>query len=307
MSAPIPSAPPGGPAAGEPAAVVSADILIAGTPPAAGGRPSSPSFEPDTGVLVGAGRVHDTETPDVETASDGYTERRFGGPAGRWLLEEQTRAVDRLLRRTGDAALQVLEVGGGHAQVTPLLVERGHAVVVQGSDPICFKRVLPVRRAHPDRVRGCASDLWALPFADGSFDLVMAVRLLGHVVRWRELLAEMTRVSRRYVIVEFARASALLPLPARATDALFTLKRRVENTTRPFFTYREPRVAAELDRLGFRTLEVVGQFALPMVLHRALKEPRTSAALERLARGLGFGDRLRSPALVLAERRAPES
>jgi ubiquinone/menaquinone biosynthesis C-methylase UbiE len=252
-------------------------------------------------AVVGARHAQDTERPDIETASDAYTEGRFGGPTGRWMLDRQARAIDALLRRTGGAPLRVLEVGGGHAQVTPLLLERGHSVVVHGSDPVCFRRVAPLRRAHPDRVGACAAGLWGLPFADRSFDLVLAIRLLAHVTRWRVLLAEMARVSDRYVMVEFARAGGV-SLAGRVGDALFSLKRRVERTTRPYFTYDEAALAAELARLGFRHVGTVGQFAVPMVVHRLAKSPRLSEALEGALARVGRGDGARSPAVMLLER-----
>jgi SAM-dependent methyltransferase len=249
---------------------------------------------------LGSGRPHDTDRPDIETASDRYATRRFRGAAGRWLLEQQSVAVESLLDRMG-APLRVLEVGGGHAQITPLLLARGHDVTVHGSAEVCFTRLEMTRRAHADRVTRVVAGLWQLPFADASFDAVVAVRLLGHVTGWRALLAEMARVSSRYLVVEFARKSNVLPLQS-LRDAVFSLKHRVEGTTRPFFAYPERALASELRALGFPPVHTVGQFAVPMVVHRMLRAPSISSALERTLRAAGVGDRLRSPAILLAER-----
>ena len=254
----------------------------------------------DDHLVVGAGRPHDTETPDVETASDRYASR-FEGRVGEWMLATQTAAIGRLLDHTGGAPLRTLEVGGGHGQVTPLLVKRGHDVTVQGSDPVCFRRLGRLRTAHPARLRPVASSLWRLPFADRSFDLVIAVRLLGHTERWRDLLAEMTRVSRRFVIVEYAR-SGIVTVP-RAADAIFALKHRFEGTTRPFFSYRERTLLSELDRLSFARVASTAQFAVPMVGHRMARRPELSARIEDGLRRIGIGDHFRSPAVVLTERR----
>ena len=251
-------------------------------------------------VELGAGRPHDTETPDIETASDRYATRRFRGAIGQWLLEQQASAIEQLLRTTDGKPLRVLEVGGGHGQVTPLLLRAGHTVVVQGSAPVCMARVAEPLRRHPDRASACVSRLWQLPFADGAFDLVIAVRLLGHVTAWQSLLAEMARVSRRYVMVEFARARQS-STPAFA-KAIFALKHRVENTTRPFFAYREAMLVEELEAHGLRRCASVGQFALPMVVHRMLRSPQLSAALEHRLRAVGVGDDARSPVVMLAER-----
>lgn len=250
---------------------------------------------------LGTGRPHDTQRPDIETASDRYANRRFSGRAGHWLLDQQSRVVASLLDQMGDSPLRVLEVGGGHGQITPLLLRRGYDVVVHGSDEVCFRRIELSKRSHPDRLARCVANLMALPFADASFDLVIAVRLLGHVTEWRALLAEMTRLSRRFVVVEFARKSEMLALQS-LRDAVFSLKHRVEGTTRPFFAYPEHAIESELGTQGFRRVKTLGQFALPMVVHRMLRSPALSAGLERTLRSVGVGDRARSPALMLAER-----
>ena len=257
----------------------------------------------DPSTEFGAGRPHDTRTPDIETASDRYAERRFGGAVGQWLLAQQTAAIDQVLARTGAEPMRVLEVGGGHGQLTPHLLQAGHSVVVQGSDPVCMRRIAAPLREHPDRASGCVSDLWTLPFADRAFDFVMAVRLLGHVRRWQDLLTEMTRVSDRWLLIEFARARRVA-LPS-VGQAIFALKHRVEGTTRPFFAYREQVLVETLAALSFRAVATVGQFALPMVAHRLAKSPGLSARLERGLRAAGVGDGARSPVMLLAERVVP--
>jgi hypothetical protein len=110
----------------------------------------------------------------------------------------------------------------------------------------------------------------------------------------------MARVSRTFVMIEFARAS-LFTLPG-AAEAMFVLKRRIEGTTRPFFSYSERRVKAELARHSFEATAMTAMFSLPMVLHRLVNNPALSASAEAGLRSVGVGDRLRSPALVLARR-----
>ena len=263
-------------------------------------------MERDVPREVGGGRPHDTERPDIVTSSDEYANGRFGGAIGRWLLDEQARAMTALLDHIGGRSLRVLDLGGGHGQLTRLFVARGHDIVVHGSTDGCFGRLESLRRAHPHRVSASVSSLWNLPFADRLFDLVVAIRVFGHVVRWRELVAEMTRVSRQYVVIEFARArptsSNILP---GVGDAVFGLKRLVEKSTRPYFTYREDTLTTALTVHGFSPVAVRGQFAMPMALHRMGRSPVASRAIEGTLRHIGIGARFRSPALLLAER-APD-
>ena len=241
---------------------------------------------------------HDTITPDIATASEDYA-RRFAGPTGRYFLDVQQGLLGSLLGGARGGPLRVLELGGGHGQLAPALLAAGHEVWIQGSAVGCARRLQPPLLAErQDRLRFVVSSLWALPFADRTFDAVLAVRLLAHVERWPELLQEMARLSRRTVIVDFpARFSANLLEPA-----LFALKRRLEGNTRPFFCYRPHELQAPLARAGFGRFRVAKQFCLPMVLHRTLQTPGLSAALEGGCRRLGLTALLGTPCLLAAER-----
>jgi ubiquinone/menaquinone biosynthesis C-methylase UbiE len=250
-------------------------------------------------VLRGSRAAHDCDRPDIETASEGYA-ARFASPAGQWLLARQAAALSTLLDCIGPAPLKTLEIGGGHAQIAPTLLSRGHSVVLHGSAPQCFDRVEPLR-GESNALRPVAAGMWELPFRDRAFDLTVAVRLLAHVTRWRELFAEIARVSARYVIVEFPRAG-WVRLPQAANDAVFGLKRLMEGNTRPYFSYRQRDLVGELGRLGFGLVDCTAQFVLPMALHRMAHLPKASEHVEDLLRAIGLGDTLRSPALVLVER-----
>ena len=140
------------------------------------------------------------ETPDIETSSADYA-GRFAGPAGRYLLDVQARAIGEVLSQLAPGT--ALDVGGGLAGVrgaarhdarrsgaaVGLLQSRGWSVTVHGTDRVCEENL---RGLHGKR--DCAyvqGDLFALPAADRSYDLVIAVRLISHVTDWPLLVAEM--------------------------------------------------------------------------------------------------------------------
>ena len=75
------------------------------------------------------------EDADIGTSSEDYA-RRFTGAVGRWFIETQTRITLGFLDALPVGA-SVLDVGGGHAQITPPLLEAGYEVTVAGSDPSC--------------------------------------------------------------------------------------------------------------------------------------------------------------------------
>ena len=244
-------------------------------------------------VVAGRGFDHDTDSPDIHTASDEYARRFTGG--GRVALIRQAECLEQLLGSMDAGPLRVLDVGGGHAQTTELVLEHGHHMVVHGSSESCFRRLVHLSRAYPDRLTGCASPLLTLPFASGSFDLVMALRLMAHVTRWRELLAEMLRVTRRYLVIDLP----ILGGVQRLAGTLFRLKMRVEGNTRPFFLYNRRDVLHHLQSLGAELTAEEGEMVLPMALHRILGNADASMRAEKLLGKAGLRARWGSPVLML--------
>lgn len=234
---------------------------------------------------------------DVETSSEGYA-RRFSGPAGDYFLEVQEREALSLLAPWPGA--RVLDVGGGHAQLAPALVSHGYEVTVAGSREICRQRL--DRRMPPGSFEFQACDLLDLPFPDRSFDVVVAFRLIAHVPRWRDLLAEICRVADRAVVVDYSdtRSFNILYGP------LFRWKKAFEGNTRSFITFRPGEIAAECARHGFGQPSAIRQFFLPMVVHRALAKGLGSSvpsrAMERVGAALGLTRALGSPVILRVAR-----
>ena len=66
--------------------------------------------------------------------------------------------------------------------------------------------------AQPSRGRWLCADVLALPFADHVFDGVLCLRLLHHRysdAERQQMLCELARVSRRFVILSFYRSTLL--------------------------------------------------------------------------------------------------
>ena len=240
---------------------------------------------------------HNTITPDVETSSDEYR-GRFDGPIGRFFLETQIDAVARALGPDRFEPLRVLDVGGGHGQLTEFLLDQGCDVWVQGSAPRCRRQIEPLMGRFGERLHFVSSSLWSLPFADQSFDLVMAVRVMSHVERWEALLAEMARVTKQRLLIDYAALSSANIL----TPLLFRAKRRIEGNTRPYFCYTAGRLLRYLRTLGFARIRRCKQLFAPMGLHRKLNSPRLSAGVESVCETLGLTRMFGSPVIMVAQR-----
>jgi hypothetical protein len=239
-------------------------------------------------------REQTLEDADVETSTEAYA-RRFAGPVGAFFLARQAQTTLDLLRPWPGGS--VLEVGGGHAQLVGPLVGAGHPVTVYGSDPVCGERLQPWRKAEQATFR--AGDLLHAPWPDRSFDVVLAFRLLPHVTHWPELLAELGRLARHAVIVDYPTRRSVNAV----SGVFFPLKRGVEGNTRPFTVFRDEEIGDAFAAAGYLSTARRPQFFLPMALHRAMGSAALARTLEGGARLLGLTAALGSPVILRLERR----
>lgn len=233
------------------------------------------------------------ETADIETSTDDYA-GRFAGAVGKWLLGVQERVTLSLM--PGSTETTVLDVGGGHGQLARPLCGHGYAVTVVGSDESCRHRIDDL--VEKGGCRFVTGNMVALPFPDRSFDVVLSFRLLPHCAAWPLLISELCRVARTTVIVDYPTSEGLNAM----APALFGAKKKLEGNTRTWRMFRHDEVEAEFAKQGFAGGRREPQFFLPMVLHRILKTPRLSAALEALCRGLQLTKRWGSPVILRMDR-----
>jgi 2-polyprenyl-3-methyl-5-hydroxy-6-metoxy-1,4-benzoquinol methylase len=234
------------------------------------------------------------ETADIETSSEDYA-RRFAGKVGDWFLKVQTDATLHMLAQ-GRAAVRpgasILDVGGGHAQTASALVDSGYRLTVLGSAEVCAARLQPWLQSG--RCQFKVGNILDLPYPDQSFDVVLSYRLLPHVTAWQPYLAELARVARQAVILDYPEVRSINYI----APALFRFKKRLEGNTRPYTCFRQSQLAEVFARSGFEPAERRAEFFLPMVLHRKLGQPALSAAMEKVFRALGLSALFGSPVIL---------
>lgn len=228
--------------------------------------------------------------PDLVSSSDSYSER-FAGQIGCWLLDRQTSILLDFMKDYRGA--QVLDVGGGHAQVASPLTAKGHEVTVLASDIEATVRLKRLVHSPPEILIG---DLTRPSVADRSYEVVTAFRMIAHIPNWPDFIAQLCRVSDDTVIVDFPIASGLHAW----APAFFWAKKLVEKDTRRFQSVTMPEITAVFAKNGFRVDCHIGQFALPMTFHRALKSPRISDFLETLLSPMTL--RFGNPVILRARR-----
>ncbi len=229
---------------------------------------------------------------DVVSSSQQYV-RRFSGPVGAWFLQVQMQKTRDLL--SGYSNLRILDVGGGHAQITPVLLDDGHQVVVYGSSPACAARLRPWLESG--RCEYVSGDLCQLPFPDCSFDVVLSFRILAHMGKWRTFLAELCRVAGKSVLVDYPSQRSV----NRWADRFFEAKSRVEGDTRPFQSLHPSMVMDAFAEQEFEVVEERNQFLLPMVLHRFFGSAALSRILESTGGLLGLQRAFGSPTIARAD------
>ena len=173
-----------------------------------------------------------TIAPDIETSSEAYS-RRFTGEVGECFLERQKVCVRELLQPFAGERLTVLEVGGGHAQLTGLLLELGFRVMVHGSSEACSERIRPLLKRYPADLGFFVSPIDKILSPEKSYDLALAFRLLPHVVDTRALLLQLSNLGRRGVLFDYASSTGFNFL----SPYLFQVKRLIEKNTRPYFCH----------------------------------------------------------------------
>jgi ubiquinone/menaquinone biosynthesis C-methylase UbiE len=236
------------------------------------------------------------ETADIHTSSDEYA-GRFAGPAGQWMLSVQERITLRLLRPSD--GLSVLDVGGGHGQLAHPLVREGYRVAVLGSDASCAHRIQSLLDAGTATF--AVGNVIDLPYPDKSFDSVVCFRLLTHCDAWPTLVRELCRVARRAVVVDYPTSQSLNAI----APAFFGAKKKFEKNTRTWTLFRHAQITQAFADAGFRRAATRKQFALPMVVHRMLKNRALSASAEAVCRAVGLTALAGSPVIARFEPVAP--
>jgi SAM-dependent methyltransferase len=177
----------------------------------------------------------------VPNAED-YDRGRFGslwGRVYRWREERAIRQAIRPLARTG----KILDAACGTGRVTSLLVGEGFRGVVASDVSLAM---MTVAHRHLSHVPFFQSDVTSLPFEGATFDAVTCVGLLMHLDAETRLraLAELARISRRFLVIQYGCMSPLTRVVTRVTG------RGAPGGVR--HTIQEAEMRRDLERVGLR-------------------------------------------------------
>jgi len=253
----------------------------------------SSTIEPDTGAPRDHYSYSHYASRDV---AEGFDTLRFGGPIGQYLLEcQQSLLRDALSPVRGRS---VLDVGTGTGRAAIGLAQSGAAVIGVDASPEML-RVARAKAADASVVvRVGLADAHALPFATGSVDAVVCLRVLMHTIDWRTCVAELCRVARWRVVVDFPSSSSTAALESGARRIAKSLGRNVE----AYRVIAERDVLAAFQAHGFRPVIVRRQFVLPIAFHKAIGRLGFTRSIERGLTAVGLSRLAGSPVTLVAER-----
>jgi SAM-dependent methyltransferase len=159
-----------------------------------------------------------------------------------------------MFSRTGlGRGARVLDCPAGAGRLSGLLAARGFDVVAADQSEAMLGHAAGSLAGAGLPRRLAAADALALPFRDGSFDLVLCHRLLHHLEREEErraLLRALAAASRRWVLVSWFDAASLQHL-RRALRSPFRPSRRHAATRG---TLLRDAAAAGLEPVALRAL-----------------------------------------------------
>ena len=140
-----------------------------------------------------------------KTVAANYDDRRFTSFKGRLTDNREKQCIANLIKRA-DFADSILDIPCGTGRMTDLLLDSGYGVT--GAD-ISLEMLNFARQRiinHNGRVNFTIGDIENLQFSDGSFDLILTIRLLHHIPSdlHMKIFHELHRVTRRWVIISFS-------------------------------------------------------------------------------------------------------
>lgn len=231
---------------------------------------------------------------DPEIAK-GFDADRFGGSVGQAIKQAQHEVVFANLGVV--KGWKVLDLGAGTGRFSIPFLEAGAEVTACDASQQMLD-VLRQKTADP-KLQVMVADAHQLQFADGTFDCAVSFRMLLHVVDWKKALAELCRVSKDWLVIDFPpRHGFLILAPIRhAFGKLFSRNVQAYRT----FPVRE--FVDELHKNGFDIVKLDYGFFLPLVIYRVFRSAGLMRAMERFFSAIGFTRIAGSPITLFARRK----
>jgi len=238
---------------------------------------------------------------DVASSSHSYAQR-FAGLTGEYFLQVQRDAVlEHLKTIQFDKNKSILEIGGGHCQLTQTYLDLGFEVTIHGSDERSFTRAYDLGFKNHPKVTFVSCPIDQLNFREKEFDIVSGIRLIAHLDDWQSFLSSIYLFSKKGIIFDYANLKTLNFL----NPSFYGIKEKIEKNSRPFNCHSPNEIKSELEKLGCEEILSTPQFILPMGIHRKLNNKTLSQKFEFKLNSLGLKF-LGNPVIVFARKKSQD-
>jgi len=139
-----------------------------------------------------------------------YEAKRYRHLDQRIVNRLEHRLIDRLLAASGTEGRSLLNVPCGYGRFSEILDRRYRRICCYDLQPEILGMAL--RRHGKASAFGVNGSIRRLPFADGSFDMVMSIRFFHHYFEDQDRLAmlrELHRVTRKSLLITYYRRNFL--------------------------------------------------------------------------------------------------
>ena len=224
-----------------------------------------------------------------------YEADRFGGLFGRYLHYVEVNTFISLMDSSYDS---VLDVGAGTGKLSiPSSLQYENVLAVDFSTEM-IKVAIENAKKREIGLKTVVCDAQQLCFHNKTFDCVVSSRMLMHLPDWRKGIAELCRVSKKVVILDFPQL-----LGFSGFDSLFKrFTKHLISHNQTYETFLVNSITEEFQRNHFKVVLIKGQFFLPFTFHRWLNQPRLSVIIEKFFDTIGFIKLMGSPVIVKAIR-----
>jgi ubiquinone/menaquinone biosynthesis C-methylase UbiE len=232
---------------------------------------------------------------DQVGAPEAFDAGHFGGPVGQFFQKSQEELVCKLIA-PGEAT--ILDVGTGTGRLAIPLALRGAEVIGVDASREMLRRAKEKAGALSN-ISFQLADARRLPFSSEAFDYVISFRTLMHFEDWAQVISEMCRVSKRFVIFDAPPTAGVALL-----ERLFNkIRKTLGSNVSPYRTFLQTDLERELTRNDFEVVIVEKQFVLPLKVHRTLGSLRFTKASEGFLGFIGMTKLLGAPILIKAARK----
>lgn len=203
-----------------------------------------------------------------------YEAKRYKGDQKLLDRREQVILAELLgIAAGGRKDLQSLDVPSGFGRFCEVMLSVSARLIdADRSESMAARASARARELGGKETGGVGADLTALPFPDGTFDVILCMRLLHHIhdpEARQKMFAELARVSRKHVVISFYDRNPLHQLQRTLTE--ITNKKR--RASRIFF-YPVEQFRAEIEKAGFAMRELRVPVRLVHAQRIALLEKR---------------------------------